>query len=32
MKRIEPEPTAQGATADRLAKFDNPVVNSQAPA
>jgi hypothetical protein len=28
--RIEPEPTAQGATADRPA--DDPVVNSQAPA
>jgi hypothetical protein len=30
--RIEPEPTAQGATADRPAKSDDPVVNSQAPA
>jgi hypothetical protein len=30
--RIEPEPTAQGATTDRPAKSDDPVVNSQAPA
>ena len=30
--RIEPEPTAQGATADRLAKSDDPALNSQAPA
>jgi hypothetical protein len=30
--RIEPEPTAQGVTADRPAKSDDPVVNSQAPA
>jgi len=30
--RIEPEPRAQGATADRPAKSDDPVVNSQAPA
>ena len=30
--RIEPEPTAQGTTADRLVKSDDPVINSQAPA
>ena len=30
--RIEPEATAQGATADRPAKFDDPAVNSQTPA
>jgi ERF superfamily len=30
--RIEPEPTAQGATTDRPAKSDDPVFNSQAPA
>src|SRR5262249_4885956 len=30
--RIEPEGTAQSATADRSAKSDGPVVNSQAPA
>jgi ERF superfamily len=30
--RIEPEPTAQGATADRPAKSDAPAVNGQAPA
>ena len=30
--RIEPEPTAQGASADRPAKSDDPAVNSQAPA
>jgi len=30
--RIEPEPTAQAASADRPAKSDDPVVNGQAPA
>ena len=30
--RMEPEPTAQRATADRPAKSEDPVVNSQAPA
>jgi ERF superfamily protein len=30
--RIEPEPTAQGSTADRPGKSDDPAVNSQAPA
>ncbi|HKF08204.1 MAG TPA: ERF family protein [Xanthobacteraceae bacterium] len=30
--RIEPEATAQGATADRPAKFDDPAVNSQTSA
>jgi ERF superfamily len=30
--RIEPEPTVQGATADRPAKSDDPAINSQAPA
>jgi ERF superfamily len=30
--RIEPEPTAQGATADRPAKSDDPVVKSETPA
>jgi hypothetical protein len=30
--RIEPEPTAQRATADRPAKSDAPAENSQAPA
>jgi hypothetical protein len=30
--RIKTEPTAQGATADRPAKSDDPVINSQAPA
>jgi hypothetical protein len=30
--RIEPESTAQGATADRSAKPDGLAVNSQAPA
>src|SRR5262249_1963567 len=30
--RIEPEATAQGATADRPAEFADPAVNSQTPA
>jgi hypothetical protein len=30
--RIEPEPTAQGASADRPAKTDAQAVNSQTPA
>ena len=30
--RIEPEPTAQGATADRPAESDALAVNSQTPA